>query len=210
MTEQSTDRPLPTRRTVAKGAAWSVPVLATAATAPAFAASPCGTCPTIAFGTAWSAASTSPSTAVWTNANNQVGFVSSDPLGGGVAGTYFGVGKEPSTAQSISTTLTNVTLAAGCSYVVNSVLSTWEGSQIAATLTMLVGTQTVLTYTTATGTGGGQRVKSGSTFTSSAFTVPSTSAYTITLQVSFPGAPSVGENAGDIWFRSPTLTCTAG
>src|SRR6478672_464529 len=33
----------PSRRTVVRGAAWSVPVVAVAATAPAFAASPCAT-----------------------------------------------------------------------------------------------------------------------------------------------------------------------
>ena len=200
----------PSRRTLARGAAWSLPVLTVAAAAPATAASPCGSCPTIpGFQGSWSDASVTPAGATWGTGNsNKYGFVSPNYLTG-AAGTYFGDSAEPTTTgQSISTTLSSVTLSAACSYVLSYPLSTWEGSQIAATLTILVGTQTVGTYTTAAGSGAGALGKSNAARSTSPFTVPTTGSYPITVRVSFPGPPASGQNAGDIWVGSMTLTCT--
>ncbi|TWE10034.1 hypothetical protein [Rudaeicoccus suwonensis] len=218
---------LVSRRKIAKGAAWSVPVVALGAAAPASAAScPTRTCPVvIAFGTpsgtvvsgtgttaTYASATTWGPQAVSGNIANpgdgkSPGFRTTDPLSGNATATWFGVGDEASSASTITVSKTAaVSLVAGCSYTLSLNASTWQG-QAQTTLNVTVGTQTIYTLTPTVGTaaaGGSQGLNNASIVTAP-FTVPTTTSYTVGINMSL--AKATGGSNNDIYVSNLLINC---
>lgn len=215
------------RRRVAKGAAWSLPVVALGAAAPASAAScPTRTCPVvIAFGTPSgtvvsgtgttatyaSATSWGPQTVTGTISNpndgKAIGFRTTDPLSNTSAATWYGVGDESAAGASVTVSKNAaVSLVAGCSYTLSLNASTWQG-QAQTTLNVTVGTQTIytLTPTVGTSTAGGSQNLSNTAILSAPFTVPSTASYSVGITMSLAAAGTGSNN--DIYVSNLLINC---
>ncbi|TWE10035.1 hypothetical protein [Rudaeicoccus suwonensis] len=205
------------RRKIAKGAAWTIPVVALGAAAPASAAS-CATrtCPVaIGFGalsgtpvnnvypsaTTWGPQT---ATAIFTGTTRLPGFRATDPLGSNGAGPWWGVGAESALGGTVSVSLDSpVTLVAGCSYTLSLNASTYQG-QAQTSLAANVGAQTVYTLTPPT-TGTPGNGISNLAQTSAVFTVPTTTTYSVGLTITLAAAGTGSNN--DIYVSNLLINC---
>lgn len=215
---------LVSRRKVAKGAAWTVPVVALGAAAPASAAScPTRTCPptAIAFGTP-SGANVSGTTLVYTSAtswgptsvtgattdnspfNKQPGFRVADPLSGNSTAPWFGTGDEAANGATITVSKNaQINLTAGCDYTLTLRASTWQG-QAQTTLNVTVGSQTIYSLTPPTSGTIGNGL-SNAAIGPVTFTVPSTGAYTVGINISLAAAGGGSNN--DVYVSDLVISC---
>lgn len=207
----------PTRRTVARGAAWAVPTAVATIAAPAYAARRAGPIPDVSFGSRTAVGATAnwfmesgsgdfPLDHPSAQTSRIPGFRDSDPLTGAVSGPWFGVGNEPSRPTALVARRNDlVALGVGCSYCFSFHISTWEGAPAGLTVTAVLGTQTPLSVTTRTG--GSQGILSRDLLvTSSPFTVPTAAGQTLEIRLTFPTGVGNSSNANDAYVRSPTLT----
>lgn len=214
MTDQD---PYVSRRTLAKGAAWTVPVIALGAAAPATAAS-CATrtCPVVIGFGALSGTPVNnvyPSATTWgpqqvnatfAGTTRLPGFRSTDPLGSTATGPWWGVGAESAAGGTVTVSLNSpVTLVAGCSYTLSFNASTYEG-QAQTTLAVNVGAQTVFTLnTSSSGTVGSGLSNAGQL--SAPFTVATTTTYSVGLTITLAAAGTGSNN--DIYVRNLLINC---
>ena len=196
------------------------PAVAVAATAPAFAASPCTTsgCPNISFGavsgtgsaaegaaTADNGWTWSPNPGTWSNrgAGNPVGFRTAitsgtDPMAG--KGSWFAATAEP-TANLQTITLTQTgqpALISGCSYTIRFGVVTYTDSSTPLIVRALVGGAQVGEYSTAAEPNAGytdRGIKS--------FVVPGTASGVVSFRFVFG---NLG-NTEDIKLYGPSITC---
>lgn len=197
----ATGRARPSRRALAKGTLWAAPTAVAAVASPAYAASCSQAVPDIGFGTFTDVSNTSawqmlavpagafPTTHPSYNANKVPGFRQNEPLNGASGGPWFGVGNEPSAAVTVTAQRrTGVALEPGCSYCVSLRASTFEGSLVGVTVTLVLGSDTILTMTTRTGTvtneGGRDRVDA--LVTGGPFQVSSAAVQALSLRIAFP------------------------
>lgn len=180
----------PRRRTVAKAAAWTVPTIAVAGAAPAQAASPCASVPSVAFRGSW----TNASAAGWLTSTGTggLGFMNAD--------TQFGAFRDPAPGTGTATVSTSITLvlSPNTTYTMTFPVVAWnvQNTQTATITVSGVGTQSVSHNT--------DSVKpDGIVYT---FTTGAATTYTITVRVSVP-RPSASATGDDIVVGSPTLVC---
>lgn len=206
----------PGRRALAKGAAWAVPTAILAVPAPALAASCTGALPDVGFGTVVSLTESSTWTMTTTAdafptghpsyaANKVPGFRTNAPFFDGGVGPWFGVGNEPSAATTvIAQRKTAVSLDSACNYCLSLRATTWEGSAVGVTLTVVLGGTTALTLTTST-TGPSQATRNNALITSGSFQVSTSAAQSMQVRISFPAAAPSGTDANDIYVHELTL-----
>lgn len=209
----------PARRTLVKGAAWTLPTVAVASAAPALAASPCAarTCPVdISFGAPTGGDPSATTTASWSSSTSGTlaataspngrskgpGFRTRDPLENPAAGTWFGVGWEArsGTVTVTATRTVPVTLTAGCPYRFTTLASYYRG-QSALTMRVNVGSNPVLTWSVPAGSLG-----TGSETVSADFMVPTTGRYTVTISMTLANSGTNGNN-NDLYINNPEILC---
>ena len=223
------------RRQLAKGAAWTLPIITTAAAAPHAAASVVcsSTCPTppsyggqaggangwVKSGAATLAYAATNTPATGANANCTV-LNSSSPYtqtvlpgtGGGTLNNVVGAFADPDAAGSTATLSVPVCLSVGKAYTFafdwNTYAANARGSTLVATVTSSAGT----VLATATVKAASQTSNAKGTTTLPAFTVPSSDNYTFSYTWSFDTAPSsyagtCYHSANDIAVTTYRLTC---
>lgn len=224
--------PTPTRRTVVRGAAWATPAVALAATAPAFAASPCTTtaCPNISFGAVtgtdatgagvetagngWTSTYTSAAGTVnqafpgtWTNrsSGNPVGFraPSSD---GGMAlanGPWFAATAGPTTNNQRITLTQSGQPALAAGCAYQITIGLAVYDSATIALTLRTFVGTTQVGVYTTNTGGTTSYTNRGPIT---YAVPGTASGLVSFRFDF-GAGSGSDVTADIKLHSPSIVC---
>lgn len=214
MHDQDVVTPAPSRRTLMRGALWTVPVISLATAAPAYAASCTGnSCPGIGLGNVagafganaanWAYGSTSTGwtysgAAGWTNGNS-VGFATN------AGRTAMQAASGPNTASRTVTFTAPITLQATCTYKLT--FGKWvyyAGGYVAPTYAVKAGTTTITTGTVNAVTPAAQYVDLGT----STYNVPAGTSGVLTFQVTFSGGSSTTDDYLDIMFDRTSITCS--
>lgn len=207
----------PVRRRVALTAAWTVPTVAVAAAAPAYAASPCYPlvpCPNIAFtgtptGTAAGVTSGAGRLSLndplrpWSFSANGTGWTNTNATGFNVVGgvTRFSASSEPTTAgRALTLTQTNaMPLNEACRYVITYGVIYWANLASAdIVMNVRVGGVIVGSFTTA-GRTGSTNIDAGI----QSITVPAGSSGAVSFDFLFGGT----SGSDDLHLYSPSVSC---
>ncbi len=202
-----------TRRSIAKGAAWTVPVVALGSAAPAIAAScpasrPCPP-PVVGFG-AVTGTGVYSSTSTWgpqSSTTAGAGFRNTDPLSGNTSNApWYGLGGETSSAATVSVSLkTSLALVGGCAYNLTFNASTYQG-QVQTTLTIMVGNQAIYSLTPPTTGQAPAGVGLSNVPTSSGpFSVSTSASYSFSISIALAASGSSDNN--DIYISNLVLSC---
>lgn len=209
-----TDRVLtPSRRSLAKGAAWAVPAIAVGAVAPAYAASPVP-CPTI------------PDVTTWTvSGSNLTRSATAAGVSNGGSSTKMEIDATTGTAGTL-TMSTTINVQAGVTYNLAFDLQTQYGysgdcrtfnTNLSIGVTMPSGSQTLFTGSTQAGrggtvvppggscSGGTKTYGYGSLVTAGPFSLTPPTSGSATLTYTFTMAPPSGYNNDD-WKIYPRFT----
>lgn len=214
----------PSRRAVARAAAWAVPTVVAATAVPAFAASSCSdTLPEIGFGSTeedgtavstaaggWTQAYLEGDSGSWRQsdyATKAPGFRNRNPLGPSSPGRWYGVGAEPSegAASVLASKDETVTLSASCSYQVSAEFTTYEGDSAAPTVTIEAsqGETTLVLFELEQSTGGGSgRKRTNALEKSEPFNLAAGGKWTFQIRFVFEN----NTNANDVYIRNLELS----
>ncbi|WP_265445315.1 hypothetical protein [Flexivirga meconopsidis] len=205
-----------TRRTLAKGAAWSVPILAVGSPAVAVTAScPCAQLPTTASGWTTRVAQGSVDGTVGTgNSGYVTNWNSSPPLASGFAFTS-GLNNTSSTASAVVTTSATIQTCPRAKYTISS-LTIGAGygnnnstTSVGQSIMVDIGGTTIFGPRSTRGTGA-LAIRSGQSYQTTGATYSSDTRGTVTVTITFTLAPiAAGKAAGDdISIALPTITCS--